>query len=171
MSETENENMFLTPDEMLEHLRALVARIPDVPALTPNERKLAKKAKNNLPMAELRASLAIAQVSDRVTQALGASPETAEQWLNDAQEWGPVERELLGVTKAVADANLIRRQRASIVALQAYAIGRQLVRDPEHAALIPHVLEVKRLKALRRRKVTVSGGDDTPSAEPPSAEP
>lgn len=163
MSESETQTEFLTPDEFLEQLRALVARIPDVPSLTPLERKLARKATSNLPASEVMASLDIARASDRVSQALTTPPDTAQQWLDDAQEWGPVERELQGVTKAVADANLIRRQRAAIVALQAYAIGRELARDPEHATIVPHVLEVKRLKALRRRKATTSSGDDTPA--------
>jgi hypothetical protein len=55
------------------------------------------------------------------------------------------------------------------VALQAYAIGQQLARDPENAGLVPHVLEVKRLKALRRRKTTNGGGDAPPPVDTPSA--
>lgn len=161
---TKSESVFLSPDEFIEQLRALVARIPDVPSLTPLERKLARKATSNLPASEVVASLDIARASDRVSQALTVPPATAQQWLDDANAWGPVERTLQGVTKAVADANLIRRQRAAIVALQAYAIGRELARDPEHARIVPYVLEVKRLKALRRRKAT-SGVDETPPQE------
>lgn len=155
----------LTPEEMLEQLRALLARVPDVPVLTPNERKLLAKA-TRLPDAEVVASLDVARVSERVTQAIGTTPDNAKQLLEDAQKWGPVEREIRGVFKAVADANMVRRQRATIIAIQAYAIGQQLARDPEHAGIVPHVQEVKRLKALRRRKTT--SGADTPPSHPQS---
>ena len=57
---------------------------------------------------------------------------------------------------------LVRRQRATVIAIQAYAIGQQLVRNPENAVLVPHVQEVKRMKATRRRKKAPAGG--TPPA-------
>lgn len=153
----------LTAEEMLAQLRALLARVPDVPGLTAQERKLLQKGSaRRLSDAELVASLDVARMSDRVAQAIGTSAATAQQVYNDAQIWGPVEREIRGVLKAVADANLVRRQRASIVALQAYAIGQELTRDPENAAIVPHVLEVKRLKALRRRKTAGPTGAPPP---------
>lgn len=156
----------LTPEEMVTQLRALLARVPGVPSLTQQERKLLLKNRS-LPDAEVVASLDVARVSDRVTQAIGTTPEDARQLLDDAQNWGPVEREIRGVLKAVSDANLVRRQRASIIASQAYAIGQQLARDPENAGIVPHVLEVKRLKALRRRKATSGTGTPAPADTPP----
>lgn len=155
----------LTPEETVVQLRALLARIPDVPALTPKERKLLQRSNSRLPDAEVVASLDVARVSERVAQAIGTPAAEAQRLVSDSQNWGPVEREISGVLKAVADANLVRRQRACVIALQAYAIGQQLARDPENASIVPHVLEVKRLKALRRRRITTSSGDTPPPVE------
>lgn len=79
--------------------------------------------------------------------------------------WDAVENELAGALKAISGANLVRKQRLTVVAIQAYAIGQQLARDPENAAVVPHIQEVKRLKALRRRKTSGSG---TPPVSDPS---
>jgi len=40
----------------------------------------------------------------------------------------------------------------AVIAARAYGLGLQLARDPAHAAIVPHVLEVKRLKGFTRRK-------------------
>jgi hypothetical protein len=54
--------------------------------------------------------------------------------------------------KGVAAANLSRRYRLGITALQTYAIARQLVRQSEHADLMPHVEAMKRASKFGRRR-------------------
>ena len=54
--------------------------------------------------------------------------------------------------KGVEGANLNRRQRLAVIATQAYTIGAQLAKDPAKSVLVPHVEEVKRLKAAARRR-------------------
>jgi hypothetical protein len=62
------------------------------------------------------------------------------------------EDELRAMLNGVVGANLIRRQRLSVLADRANGIGSQLARDPEHSALVPRVEKVKRLKKLERLK-------------------
>jgi hypothetical protein len=148
----------LTAEQTVEQLRVLLANIPGVPLLTARERQLLRRRSAQMPESELRAAIHVVDASDKVAQAIGQPAEDVRQLLDDASGWTPVESELRGLLKAVSDANLVRRQRAAVVAMQAYGIGQQLTRDPANAVLVPHVQEVHRLKALRRRK-TSSGGD------------
>jgi len=160
----------LTPEQAVEQLRALLARIPGVPLLTARERRVLRRSME-MPESELRAAIHVVDASDKVAQAIGTAAAEVRQLLDDSSRWTPVGLELSGMLKAVADANLVRRQRAAVVAMQAYGIGKQLTRDPANAVLIPHVEEVRRLKALRRRKKSAAGDASSPpvSAEPADA--
>jgi len=61
----------LTPDQTVEQLHVLVASIPDVPALTAEERKLLQKKGRRLPEGEVRASIDVVGASPKVSQAIG----------------------------------------------------------------------------------------------------
>jgi hypothetical protein len=43
-------------------------------------------------------------------------------------------------------------QQLTAITDTAFTVGKQLARYPEHAALVPHVAEIKRLKNAERRK-------------------
>ncbi|HXA17250.1 MAG TPA: hypothetical protein VN380_09675 [Thermoanaerobaculia bacterium] len=92
------------------------------------------------------------------------------QLYDEANRWTAAEDELRSMLNGVAGANLIRRQRIAIVA-GAYSIGTQLARDPAHAVLVPHVLEVKRLKSFSRRKkaAPAPGTPQSPAPGTPSS--
>jgi hypothetical protein len=151
-----------TPEQFVEQLRALVAQIPALPSLSDAERKLVR-SRGRLPEAEVLASVNVVGSSGRVSQAVGLPAQDVQQLVVDNVRWTSVESELKGALKAVADANLLRRQRTTIIAHQAYGIGLQLARDPENNAVVPHVEEMKRLKALRRRKATPANPAPTPN--------
>lgn len=87
---------------------------------------------------------------------------------DESNRWTVVEEELRTLLNGVSGANLSRRQRLALIAGQAYLIGTQLVRDPAHALLVPHVLEIKRLKKIERRKKTLPP-DTTPPVPPAPA--
>jgi len=152
-----------TPGQFTQQVRALLATIPGLQLLTAGQRR-ALRRNSPMPEAELRAAIHLLEASDKVAQAIGTPAAGVRQLLDDAGHWTRVENELRGLLTAVADANLLRRHRAEVVALQAYGIARQLTRDPANAVLVPHVQEVQRLKALRRRK-TPAGGDAPPAPE------
>lgn len=160
---TETTPTTLTPEAMVEQLRVLRAQIPDFSHLTAASGPTARSA---------------AAVDDRFAQAafnaIGASPDmqtalrtTPEALLAERQEaarWSAVEDELRAMLQGVATANLNRRYRVGMTALQAYSISRQLVRQPEHAHLLPHVQEMRRHNRFGRRRR--QGNPETPAPQP-----
>jgi hypothetical protein len=112
-------------------------------------------------------------VIDASSTVAGAVGEPAEprQLVGDANLWTVFENELRGAFQRVADANIVRRQRARVIARQAYVIGQELARNPENAELQAHVKEVKRLKSIARRKKTATPAPHTPAptADAPAA--
>ena len=145
-----------TPEQVVEQLRALMASIPDVPSLTEREQKVMRRSRR-IPDPEIQASINVVGALDKVANAIGRPADECRQLVEVGNRWDAVENELAGALKAISGANLVRKQRVTVIAIQAYAIGQQLARDPENAAVVPHVKEVKRLKALRRRKTSGSG--------------
>jgi hypothetical protein len=141
----------LPPEQVVEQLRALVTQIPDVPALTPQERVLVRK-RGRVPLSEMQAAINIVGASEIVTQAVGQPAADVQQQVVDMTRWDAVENELKSALKSVSDSNLVRRQRVSVIAIQAYGVAQQLARNPENVAIAEHVAEMKRLKGIRRRK-------------------
>ena len=86
----------------------------------------------------------------------GARPQT--QQTVDADRWTAVEDELRAMLNGVAAANLVRRHRIGLTALQTYNICRQLVRQKEHAALLPPVQGMKRLNKFGKKHAKAAGG-------------
>ena len=91
---------------------------------------------------------------------------------DDSIRWDAVADEARAFLKGIEGSNLIRRQRLSLIAMQAYTIGSQLAKDPAKAVLVPHVEEVRRLKGVSRRKKTAPQTPPAPAPVPiPSTEP
>ncbi len=154
----------LTPDQAVEQLQALLAQVPTVETLTVQERRLLKRSLP-LPDSVLQASIGVIDVSSTLEGAIG-NPGDARQLVGDSNLWKTFERELRGALQRVEDANVVRLQRARVIATQAYVIAQELARNPENARLQPHVQEVKRLKKLARGKKTATPAPQTPAPSP-----
>jgi hypothetical protein len=141
----------LTPEVVVEQLRAMRGQIGEVSPLTPEQRRqLRNHGRTSNPI--LQASINVIGALDIVEQAVGQPAEDVRQLYDESNRWTAVEDELRMMLSGVAGANLIRRQRVALVAGRAFNIGTQLARDPAHAVLVPHVQEIKRLKSFSRRK-------------------
>lgn len=152
----------LDPEAVVELLRAMRAQIGEVTPLTTAERRLLRRrAKTTNPV--LQASINLIGAHDQVSQAVAQPAEGVRQLYDEANRWTAVEDELRTLLEGVAGANLVRRQRVTLIAGQAYNIGTQLARDPANAVLLPHVEEIKRLKRVSRRRKT---GEAAPSPAP-----
>jgi hypothetical protein len=126
-------------------------------------RRQARTAKND---EIVETSISMIGTEDLVSQAVGQSADEVHAMRDEAGRWRQVEDELRAMLDGVAGANLIRRQKISIIAERAYGVGSQLARDPGGEALVPHVREIKRLKKIARpRKKPAS----TPQTTNPSA--
>ena len=152
----------LEPEAVVELLRALRAQLGEVTPLTKAERRLLlRQAKTTNPV--LQASINMIGAHDQVSLAVAQPADGVRRLYDEANRWTAVEDELRALLEGVAGANLVRRQRITLIAGQAYNIGTQLARDPANAVLRPHVEEIKRLKRSARRR---KAGEATQSPPP-----
>ena len=152
----------LEPEAVVELLRAMRAQLGEVTPLTRSERQLLRRrSKTSNPV--LQASINMIGAHDQVSLAVAQPADGVRRLYDEANRWTAVEDELRTMLEGVAGANLVRRQRVTLIAGQAYNIGTQLARDPANAVLRPHVEEIKRLKRSTRRK---KPGEAPPSPAP-----
>ena len=160
----------LTPEAVVEQLRAMRGQIGEVTPLTPAQRAtLRSQTRATNPI--LQASINVIGALDIVEQAVGQPADNVRQLHDEANRWTAAEDELRTMLNGIAGANLIRRPRVALVAGRAFAIGTQLARDPAHAVLVPHVQEIKRLKSFTRRKKAAQapGTPKSPASGTPSS--
>jgi hypothetical protein len=159
----QNTNSPITPEAIVEQLRALRSQIPEYQQLpVVSARQLASAA--SVDPKFVHATINGIGASERVQAVLGTSAEDMRQEADDSVRWGAVEDELRAMLKGVATANLKRRHRIGLTALQTYSITKQLIRQDEHADLLPHFREMRRLNPFgRHRKATPE--------EPPQPQP
>lgn len=133
----------LTPEQIVEQLRILRQHIPDFGPLAVTDAALLHRAAH-VHDDMLRAATNTVGASPFVAGALGRDAEAMRNERTDVSRWSAVEDELWTMYKGVGSSNLTRRHRLGLAALQTYFITRQLVRQKEHAHLLPHVAEMRR---------------------------
>ncbi len=141
------------PEELIEELRRLRARIPGYEQLTTRQRRsLTRVAQLNVEFVESGIAAA------------GAYPAAKDV----SGRWTTVEHELSSMLGGVAGANLKRRHGIGAAILLIYGVISRLVRRSEHSELIPFVQQMKRTNHIRgkgRRKGVVE--KETTSSEAP----
>jgi hypothetical protein len=142
----------LTPDAVIEQLRALQSQIGEVTPISSAQRASLKARTRKQAPHITEASINVIGKSATVAQAVGQPLDEVRQLQLDAIAWDAVADELRGLLKAVEGASVIRRERLTFIGTQAYSFGSQLVKDPANADLLPQVEEIKRLKSVARRK-------------------
>lgn len=153
-----------TPEEMVEQLRAMRLRVPDFGVMTrPAARSL--RSTSSVHAGFVQASINAIGASQEVAQAVARDADTLRAEQNDVSRWSAVETELRLLLEGIATANLTRRHRLGLTALQTYSITRQLVRQPEHGNLLPHLDEMRRTNHFGRRRRKAA----TDAPEPPAA--
>ena len=158
----------LTPEQIVEELRAIRNRIPEFVQL-PNQRvkdQIRRTASVNVQFA--REAISSIGASAIVQDAVRNTPEELHAADDEIGRWAAVESELHALLRGVTAANLVRRQRLGRVALQAYNISRELVKQEEHAELRPYVERMKRLPKFgrRRRAAGPEPGPDVATSAP-----
>lgn len=158
----------ITPEAMVEQLRALRQQIPEYV---------------QLPPADARSMTTVASVHPEFAQAainaIGASPtvqavviDTPEELQLDAEtaaRWSKVEDELSAMLNGLSSANLVRRNRVGEAALLVYALSKKLVRSPKHADLLPHLAIMRKTNRFGRSRK--SSPQPQPQAPAPTPEP
>jgi hypothetical protein len=141
----------IDPESLIEELARYRALIPDYTQLPAEEKLLLLKAASLDPEWVNEALRAI-DVSSTVQMALGISYEQSRRQVEANARWDVAERHLVALLKGVSTANLIRRHRIGLKALQVYGLLRHLIRQPEHSDLIPRYETLKEMNRLGKRK-------------------
>jgi hypothetical protein len=167
-ADTPQPDAMLTPEEVVDQLRVMRSRIAAVSPLTTEQRRMLRQ-QSKVSDGVLQSSINVIGASDHITAAVGQPAGEVRQMVDDSNRWTAVEDELRATLNGVAGANLVRRQRLALIAAQAYTIGKQLARDPENAALVPHLAEIRRLRAIARRRKQRTPQTPVPPAPVPNA--
>jgi hypothetical protein len=158
----------LTPEAIIDQIRAMRSLVDDVTPLDKTQRKQLKQRMRRQSAPIVEASISVIGSSGTVAQAVGQPIDDVVQLQTDITRWALVSDELRSFFKGIDGANLVRRERLAFVASQAYSFGSQLVRDPANKDLVPQVEEIKRLKVAARRKKTAAS-PQSPSPTPAPA--
>jgi len=142
----------LTPQEVVDQLQAIRARIADVTPLTGDQREAVRGLSRVVTNEILQASIGAIDSAQLVSQAVGQQPDDVRALYDESNRWNQAEAELRTMLDGISGANLIRRQRLALIIKQAYGVSTALANDPAHAELVPQVAEMKRLKRLARGK-------------------
>jgi hypothetical protein len=158
----------MTPDEVIAQLRTIRSQIDEVPPLSPAQRDVIRRRLRTQPKTIVEASINVIGVLDNVSQAIGQPLDEVRQLQDDSLRWDAVADEARAFLKDIEGANLNRHQQLVLIGMQAYSIGTQLAKAPAMAVLVPHLEEVKRLKAVSRRKKATQA-PQTPAPTPAPA--
>jgi len=140
-----------TPEQIVEQLRILRQHIPDFGPLTvPEGRVLRRVAHVGDDL--VQAATNTVGASPSMAAALGQNADAMRSERVDVGRWRAVEDEMWMMYKGIASANLSRRHRLGLTSLQAYSIARQLIRQREHAHLLPHVDAMRRVSKFGRKR-------------------
>ena len=140
-----------TPEQIIDHARVIREHVPDFgPLPMPEARALRTTA--SLPAPFVQAALNTVGASKPIADAITSDVATLQAEAIDVARWSAVEVELRALLEGVAAANLARRHRLGLTALQTYSIARQLVRRKAHADLLPYVEEMRRTNRLGRKR-------------------
>jgi hypothetical protein len=155
----------ITPEEVVQQLRSLRDRIPDFTQLPPAEVRALSRAASVDPRAIQSAINAVGD-SEALRGALGTSAEELRQEGELNERWNAIIGELQAMLKGARAAQIVRRHRLGLIAMQVYQISRQLARRKEHANLLPHVAAMRQRFAVARRAKPVDPSKPEPQPEP-----
>lgn len=141
----------ISAQELLEALRAFEPRIPSYTQLTTREIYALRRAAT-LSADWIQETVNVVGASSSIAAAIGSTYGELREEIVDVNQWSSVEKQLYAMYKGVRAANLVRRHRIGLTALQAYGILRQLIRRREHSDLLPYYQRLQEMNKLGKRK-------------------
>jgi hypothetical protein len=151
-AEAATDTPMLTPEQVVEQLRVMRQQIPEFVQL-PNTREIRQFRRLAKVDAEFaREGIGAVGASPVVQEAIGNTAEDLYRAEDEIARWAVAESELRSTLSGVAAANLVRRHRMGLAVVQAYNVSRQLVRQEEHAHLLPHVQRMSQVRKFRQRR-------------------
>jgi len=159
----------VTPDAVLAQVRAVRQLIPATLAI-PAALALSRGRLPTIDSDFVNATVHASGASSELEGALGRTSDEIRQFADETVRWSMVEDEVRTLLQAIVASNTERRHRVGLTAIQTYRIAQQLVRQPEHADLQPHVQQMSRLnkfgRGSRRHKAAKPATTPAPTTPP-----
>jgi len=167
-AEAATDTPMLTPEQVVEQLRVMRQQIPEFVQLS-DAREIQQLRRISRVSPEFaREGIGVVGASPVVQKAIGNTAEDLYQAEDEIARWAVAESELRALFRGVAAANLMRRHRIGLAVLQAYNVSRQLVRQEDHADLVPHVERMSQVRKFGRRRAKPADRQPQPQAGSPS---
>ena len=167
--ETQNSSpapAMLSPEQVVQQLRALREQIP-LPDALPALPAARRRRLAHVSARFIDAAINAAGASLEVSTALGRTDEELRQENDAGARWTAVIDEVRTLLQTLIDANLVRRQRTGLAALQTYKICQQLARDDVHATRLgAHIGEMRKLNKFGRARRKAPQPAPEPAPQP-----
>lgn len=154
-----------TPEQVITQLRAVRQLIPESVSI-PAALALLRSRFPHVGSDFVNASTNAVSASPALEGALGRTADDVRLVVDETVRWAAVEEEVRSLLQAIVASNAERRHRVGLTALQTYSIARQLVRQPEHADLKPHVAQMTRMSKFGRNRRKAAQPQPAPSPAP-----
>ena len=152
----------LTPEVALQQLRAMRVELADeISAKTPEERRDLRNRTKSSEELILKSVTAIDK-SEVIATAVRKDKEAMLQLLALDGRWFGLEIELRAFLNEVSSARLARRRQLDLIATQAFALLKQLIRAPGNENLIPIFEDMRQIRREERRKKRVAKPETEP---------
>jgi NAD(P)H-hydrate repair Nnr-like enzyme with NAD(P)H-hydrate dehydratase domain len=149
----------VTPEQIVEQLHALRLSMPQAATLTRHQ-KVQLRGGLTASEAVVQAQVNVIAALENANVQFGQPAADVRQIGEESNRWTEVIDELKAMLAEAEGANLVRQQKLHRLASQGYGVAVSLARDPEYSVLVPHVLEVKRLRKATAKK---KRGAETPA--------
>ena len=141
----------LTPEQLLELLRAMHEQIPDFALVSDAELRTIRRAGYDIDRDIAREAATMVGKSEFLRDIVRRTPEELRQAEDEAARWETAESHLRVVLRGLTTANAIRRRRIAETVRRVCEISRTLVEKEEFFDLIPNVETVLRIRKRKRR--------------------
>jgi hypothetical protein len=162
----------MTPEAIVEELRVLRAQIPNYVQLSVPESATLRPL-SSLNQDFTQSAIDAVGASPRLEATVGHNAETLQNAFETAARLAKVEAELRAMLEGVSSAILTLRHGVGRAALLTYEVSKRLVKEPEHANLLPHLASMRKANRLgRSRKAQPQPQAPAPAPKPePSPSP
>jgi hypothetical protein len=160
----------VTPESVVEQLRALQAQIPSYGQLTvPTAQTLRTVSSVNPEFAQ--AAIHAVSASPIVQATVGRSADDLQTSAQMVDRWSIVRDELKVTLDGVTSAVLLMKHSIGQSTLLTYTVCKKLVKQPEHSGLLPHVDLMRKANRMGRKRKVSPQPQPVPQAPAPSPTP
>jgi hypothetical protein len=156
----------MTPEAVVENIRALRAQIPNYGQLTVSTAQ-SLRAVASVNAEFTQTAIHAVSASETVQATVGRSAEEFQAAAEAVARWAMVRDEMKATLDGVTSAVLTMKHDLGQSVLLTYAVSKKLVKVPQHANLLPHVALMRKATRLAgRRKAEAPAPEPNPAPAP-----